>query len=72
MCWDECVNGIPLDVIDEYYEVLEKEKSLSSKYFHSSDNQYELEVHYHIISNEKVFKVLYSTQVGADLEDEDD
>ena len=53
MCWDECVNGIPLDVIDEYYEVLEKEKSLSSKYFHSSDNQYELEVHYHIISNEK-------------------
>ena len=46
MAWDECVNGIPYDAIDEYYEVLKYEKSLS--YW---QNCYDFDVEYEIISD---------------------
>jgi len=46
MAWDECVNGIPYDVIDEYHEALEYEKSLS--YW---QNCHSFHVEYEIISD---------------------
>ena len=44
MAWDECVNGIPYDVIDEYNEIMKQEESYWQ-------NCHEFIVQYEVINN---------------------
>ena len=44
MAWDECVNGIPYDVIDEYNEIVKQEESYWQ-------NCHEFIIKYEVINN---------------------